>query len=348
MEENVKEAVRLREEVVTANPADLQALKNLADVYLQLADVLRSLGRGEEASTYFSRAIEKRQRQISLLEKSELTAEDHDQKLWAYSWIGLSQGSDFNDWHAAAGTLQEALEVAETASTKFPNHQQTQTNIHSVHNYLARALDRTGNYRGALEHYEKALRANKNSAARFNLFTHSSQVNYMFRIAEMLQKMGQTEQALMKVRQALDLRREASAINHADPRDKHAYADSFSQAGKFFAKAGKIDEALSAYREVELTLETMMENGQDHPDVRFAFANSQMLIGDVYADCVVDGCKVSQTNRNRLREAYDRYKRAASIYDEQRAHLFGLNVENAKITQAKLGACADRLKSRSS
>ncbi|MFN2501145.1 MAG: tetratricopeptide repeat protein [Pyrinomonadaceae bacterium] len=342
-DERYLEAMRLREEIVLSAPSDSQALHNLAGTYLEFGIFLRYIERRDDALAYFRRAIDTRQRQIAFLERDNLTPDEYSAKFWAFAWTGLSQGSDFDDWQTARETLQKGLEIAEIAAVTFPDHQRTQTNIHTAHSYLARALNKIGDYRGALAHYELALDFNKNAATRFNLFWHGDQVRHMLKIAEMLQKNGRSEQSLTKLREALALRREATAVNHADPRTKHSHAGVFLDAGKLFAAAGKSDEALAAYREAEEYWQQLTEIEQDRALGRLGLANANMHIGDIFAGCPPDGVDLTETNRARLLEAFKRYEKAVQFFAENRPRFSELTKMEEKLAQAKLAACKLKL-----
>ena len=342
-EGNYREAARLREEIVAANPSDLQALNNLAGTYLGLGLLFQNTEQQDESLVYFRRAIETRERQIALLDKPELTGDEYSTKFWALAWIGLLQGNNLNDWQTANATLQKALEIAETAAAAFPEHQRVQTDIHTAHNYLARAFDKLGDHQAALNHYEIALDSNKKAAERFNLFFHQPQARYMLKIAEMLQKTGRMEQSLAKVRETLDLRRETTSVNHADPRNKYAHADIFFEAGKLFAFAGKTDEAHAAYREAEEKWKSLVDAGQRSAATNISLANLNMHVGDIYSDCLPNGVNITETNRTRLSEALKRYEKAVQIFAENRAHFTVITKEEEKLAREKLAACKLKL-----
>lgn len=339
-----REAIALREEVVRARVGDLDALDNLSGTYLKFGAILKDLDRRTEAFVYFNRAIETRYKVIALLEKEKLSADEYSAKFWALAWIGLSQGSDFEDWNAAAPTLRQGLETAEAAAMSFPDHQRTQTNVPTAHSYLARSLDKIGDYRGAFEHYEIALDLNKKAAVRFNLFWHHSQTRHLLKIAEMLQKLGQTEQSVAKLREALELRREATAVNHAHPGNRHVHAEVFLEAGKLFAVAGFPDEALAAYREAEEVWRQLSEIEQQGGNGRLGLARVNMHIGDIYANCPPDEVSVAQTNRARLEEATKKYQKSVQIYAENQTRFTALTNPQEKLARAKLAACQLKLR----
>jgi len=347
-EKNFREALRLREEIVAANPSDLSARDKLAGTYLTFANLLRDSERGSEALTYFRRAIDVRASQIALLEKSELTVDEYSLKFWALAWMGLSQGHDFNDWQTAKSTLERGLKVAETAVAKFSDQKQPQTDLPTAHSYLARALERNADYYGALGHYEVALELNKKASIRFNLFSHHSQVFLLSRVADMLHKTGNSERSLEKLREALALRNEATAVNHADPRIKHSHAIALIEIGKVFAITGRADEAQAVFRNAEEIFQQVLPADLHNTFARVGLARANMYIGDIYANCLPDEVDLKQVNRSHLQEAVRRYQAAVKIFAEIPTGLTEPTKVDQRLAQAKLAAGLEKLKKPSS
>ena len=116
-----RERVRLREEIVAADPADIQtALDALADAYWNLGDTLIDLGRKDESGAYHRRALETYQRQDELLDKPELTSDEYRFKYYANLWMGMLAGGPLNDPNSGLAATQRALEIAETAALRYP------------------------------------------------------------------------------------------------------------------------------------------------------------------------------------------------------------------------------------
>jgi serine/threonine protein kinase len=251
-EQIARERVRLREEIVAAGPPDIQtALNELADAYWNVADTLKEFERTDESLVYYRRAIEIYERQLSLLDRPELNPDEYDAKFYANVWIGMVRGSRLADWNAGSEATKKALEIAEAAAVRFPDHLRTQRNLHMAHNRMAIAFENTGDLRGALEQYNAAMESQKETGIRFNYYSQTTDVKYRLKIVEILQKLGQTEQALGKLHEALDVRRKVTEIDQANPRSKNEHAEVFYRAGTIFAAAGNRLEALTAYREAE-------------------------------------------------------------------------------------------------
>jgi tetratricopeptide (TPR) repeat protein len=282
--------------------------------------------------------------EIALLEKSELTVDEYSLKFWALAWSGLSQGQDLNDWQTAKSTLERGLKVAETATARFSDQKQPQTDLPTAHSYLARALERNGDYYGALRHYEVALELNRKASIQFNLFWHDSQMRLLLRVADMLHKTGNSERSLEKLREALALRHEVTAVNHADPRIKHSHAIALIEIGRVFAITGRADEAQAVYRNAEEMFQQLLPAESHGTFTRVGLARVNMHIGDIYANCLPDEVDLKQVNRSQLLEAVRRYQESVKIYAEISTGLTEPSKVDQRLAQAKLAASLEKLK----
>ena len=180
-----------------------------------------------------------------------------------------------------------------------------------AHNRMAAAFESTGNYRGALEQYKNARRSQKETGIRFNYFSRTTDVTYSLKIVEMLQKLGQTEQALVALREALEARRAATEIDQANPWTKGEHAEIFYRAGKIFAAAGRYPEALAAYREAESYWSADM--AVNYVSER-SLGKLYLAMGDLFAGIRPDSNEVRSKDPGRWRDAWESYQGSAGAY----------------------------------
>jgi eukaryotic-like serine/threonine-protein kinase len=315
-----KEIVSLNREIVAARPNDIQALQDEANACDDLGDLSRNLGRHDEAAELFREALQIRQRLIKLLEnKATLTQEESDKLFWAYIWAGISEATCLNDWATATRTFHKAEEAANAAAVRFPTSQREHFNLLMPHLWLARSAVARRDYRAALAQYEFTLHLSNEGAKRFNVFARGSEVKYMLSIAEMQHKVGARAQSLSTLRAALRLRREATAVDYANPRSRHAHAFVFSEAGALFASFGRFEEALAAYREAEsFWQEAFQVNEQSH-ELRAGLAKLYLRLGDLYSGSLGDSFELRARDASRLRTARTWYKRSAVLFTALRA-----------------------------
>jgi tetratricopeptide (TPR) repeat protein len=174
---------------------------------------------------------------------------------------------------------------------------------------MAMVFETAGNYRGALEQYQDAMRSQKDTGIRFNYYWQPSDVRYRLKIVEMMQKLGRTDEALANLSEALDVRRKATEIDQANPRSKEDHAYIFYSAGKIFAAAGKFQEALVAYREAESYWTPGLGVNNEY----------ERLLGKLYlgmGDLFATGRGMRFQKPSRSQDALSWYQKSAAIYTE--------------------------------
>ncbi|MDQ4120391.1 MAG: protein kinase [Acidobacteriota bacterium] len=344
-----REVISLREEIVLAKSDDIQALSNLSDAYLSFGNFLRGVERREESVANYRLAVEKRKRQINLLEKNELTSQEFDSLFWAYIWSGINEGSNFNDWKTATLNFSKADEISDTAAAKFPDDKRSQTNLYFAHLWLSRAAEKQGDYRAAFQQNQISLRLIREASTRFNLFWQHTVARYTLKSVELLQKLGETEKALTLLSEALALRREANAVDHANPRSKYAHAFIFSEAGRIFADMRKFDAALAAYREAETSWLAALEINPQDPEIRRGLANVYLGLGDLSAECPVGTTKIKTKNSERLHQANAFYEKSLAAFTK--LQLENRNIshdeENLRLSKEKIAICLQKLNNKS-
>ncbi len=169
-----------------------------------------------------------------------------------------------------------------------------------AHNRVAIAFENIGDFRRALEHYENALDSLKKSGIRYNLFWQKTAVQYRLKIVNALQKLEENEAALANLREALNLHRQATEIDHANPHSKHSHAEVFFAAGKIFVVADRFEEAIAAYLEAETF---WLERLPVEPYVQSHLGGLYLAIGDLYAK-----------NATNLRETKNWYQKSHAAF----------------------------------
>jgi non-specific serine/threonine protein kinase/serine/threonine-protein kinase len=315
-----KEIVGLNRDIIAARPNDIQALENEASACDDLGDSSRNLGRHAEAAELYREALQIRQRLIKLLEnKVTLTQEESDKLLWAYIWAGIAEATCLNDWETATRTFLKAEEAANATAARHPTSQRAQFNLQMPHLWLARSAAAVGDYHEALRQYEITLRLLNEGAKRFNVFARGSEVKFMLSIAEMQYKLGARTQSLSILRAALRLRREATAVDHANPRSRHAHAFVFSEAGALFAALGSFEEGLTAYREAESFWQEASKINKQGYEPRAGLARLYLRLGDLYSGSPADSFELRTRDASRLQAARSWYQKSATLFTALRA-----------------------------
>ncbi|HSP61701.1 MAG TPA: serine/threonine-protein kinase, partial [Pyrinomonadaceae bacterium] len=108
-----QERTRLWEELVAAAPDDGDTCAELASSYGTLNYLLNLYERPDEASKYSRLAMQTREREVKILNKTPATNHERDLLSLAYINLGSTYAEDFKDPQKAEESYQRALAVAE-------------------------------------------------------------------------------------------------------------------------------------------------------------------------------------------------------------------------------------------
>ena len=237
---------------VTAGPtADLTALKTLAMLDRNSADILSNCGRRAEA-------IALRRESTGILERiARSSPTPAARRANAYSHYNLAYSlNEIGDLPAAVREWQETLRLYEEAARAQPNDVTMRRNVALSHKRLAAVYFLQRKLPEAIEHYRAAeeidrarlLAESQNPEAKMDLSFDLSDLGVS------LNSSGRFGEAIHCLEEALALRRETAS---ADPRDYRALVGvgrSLDRLAWAYESANRLDQAIETSREGAGTL----------------------------------------------------------------------------------------------
>lgn len=338
------EIIFLREEILTAQPNDYNTLKSMAKDHFNYGVALKLLDRDAEALTYFRRYRQLFEQIVALLETGEQTPEHRLRLAYSYLHIGMGLGEHLGDWQASESNLLQAAQISDALIMENPDYIPAYDASFSAHEDLANLFSRGNDLQSELVNWQAALTVLRAQNARQpSSKSRMMELNTMVNLSNSLLKTGQTALALEMVRESIQ-KSQKWFETAKDLRGHYAYGKIILGAGDVLAKAGHFDEALSAYLEAEKATHKILKDLPGEILGIFNLAVIYMRLGDLYADCPVDGANFRTTDRVRLEKALSWYQKGANIYSAQQSHFVTLrDKENANLAQSKLFACAKKL-----
>ena len=341
------EILNLQQEVLAAQPNGLEDMYGLAGSYQARGEVLERLKQPAAAESDYRNALGIMTQAINL---SKDTAQTPPERI-ALSSKYIMQGeiyAQLEDWQNVAANNRTAGEIAEAVWHENPALVQALRNTSSSHRRLAAALEKLGDYQGALENYQYSLRVISEAAVnnRFPGDSRHSEAMYTIKVGAALHKVGERKQAIELVKRGLDLDRKYIAA------DKNRAAaityswETFQPAAEFFVAIGRRDEAVAVFQEWVRNVEKLRESVPQEPDLVWRLANIYANIGDVYSAFSQETKTVSVTNRAKLGDARRWYQKTLDALSELR-QMRNPNAELQDLssaTEAKLAQCETQLK----
>ena len=338
------EITSLQQEIVDAEPNNIQDLFSLAGGFQSRGAMFDKLNRREEAKSDYQNALRFIEKAISL---SKDTAQTQQEKL-DLSQKYILQGDIYavlEDWQNAAASNRTAGEIAEAVWRENPNLMQALRNSVSAHRRLGTVLDKLGDRQGALENYQYSLRLIseeriKNPGA--NELKHAEAI-YNIRVGAALQKIDETKQATEMVRRGLALEREFIAEN-ADRASSVQYSfEIFRPAAEFFVTVGQPEEAVAIYLEWVKFYETLLQQKPKESNLVGGLSSIYASIGDVYSKFNPETKTVSAINRNELGDARRYYQK--SLNELRQIPNANADIQDLiKTVEEKAAQCEGRLK----
>ena len=314
--------------------------------YQVRGEILKSLKRNEEARNEFQIALPLITKAIELSKHAAQTPEDKIGLSFKY----LYQSELFTyleDWQSAVASSRQACEIADAVSRENPNLKAALYSTTGSHRSLATALERVGDYQGALENYQYSLRilteaqANNPAAREFR----RPVAIYKIRVGAALHRVGETTRGIEMVKDGLDSHRELlAAATYEAGGISYAY-EAYQPAADFFLAIGQRDEAIAVYREWVHHFERVRETIHGEPAFVSGSAIIYSKLGDVQSGFTEESKSVHETNRARLNEALRWYQKSLAALAELRE--LGNNnpgvQELTAATEDKLAQCEKRL-----
>lgn len=367
---NRAEIVKLEEEIGAAGPDDLQALFDLANAVAVYGKTLKLFGRPDEAVDYYRRAIEIRKRRGVLIEASGATPELQYKLSWNYLYLASDQLEIIRANEESGDNFKYGVKIADSLVTAGPESKPALFVAASANFEYGVFLKTVGDEDGSL----KALRESAKDAKTYNLLFSGD--GYMVRkeydslveVADALAQSGAADEALVSLREAIDVRRRFTDKEKDNPNTFQGHGFLLNAGGKLLARMNRFDEAVDAYREAEQSYQRVIDAGHDSFGIGGILATIYMREGDLYAGQGVCGFERSQpfggigsstycppdnsnftTDLVRLRRARESYQKAVDLLTSMEENSIAQyeDRENLAVARQKAVSCADRLTRKS-
>lgn len=282
----LQERARLREEITSSTPNDPEAYRELAGAYGNLKDRSAAYDRRDDALRYVQLAVQAREHEAELLEKTAQTARDRDLLSLAYGSLGAAYDGDLNDPQKAEAFYTRALTVAQALVSEHPDYGPLGwMRLNAANKGIALIKLKQGDYYSTLEHFSACLRIIRESNSKVtNVQMQFAEPGYMLAVGESLYRVGQTAEGLQMMRDALALHTRLNQLVQTPTQKSTRQADFVRDAGGIYARMGRVNEALACYREAEALWQKVMESdpGQ-YTSAEINLAALHMTKGDLYA-----------------------------------------------------------------
>ena len=156
---------------------------------------------------------------------------------------------NIGDFAAARATMERAQPLVQRMMTA-QNNPKLQTQLAGLYYYTASALEKTGDFSGALQNYREAVAILEPIAAdpSTNIYVRAYlPINYEG-VARMLAETGQIDQGVAMATDALHRVKTLSAANPTNATLSEDVADGYGTLGDIQRKKGYFEAALSSYR----------------------------------------------------------------------------------------------------
>ena len=341
------EILNLQQEVLAAQPNSVEDISSLAGSYQARGEVFERLKRREEAESDYRNALRMMTQAINL---SKDTAQTPQQRI-ALSFKYIMQGgiyAQLEDWQNAAANNRTAGKMVDAVWQENPGLVQALRNTSSSHRRLAAALEKLGDYQGALENYQHSLRVVSEAAAnnRVSDDLRHSEGMYTIKVGAALDKVGERKQAIELVNRGLDLDRKYIAADKNRAAAVNYSFETFQPAAEFFVAIGRRDEAVGVFQEWVRNVEKVRESVPQEPDLVWRLANIYANIGDIYSAFNPESKRISETNRAKLGNARRWYQKTIDALGDLRQMRYpNADMQDLRTaTEAKLAQCEAQLK----
>jgi tetratricopeptide (TPR) repeat protein len=368
--QNHLQIVRLREEILAANPDDEQALRRAGQSNDWCGLAYKKLGRREEAVYFARRAEEYYERRVEVLDRSANTPEDRAKLASTLIRLAFHRAEHLNEIERAVANSRRGFEIAQSVYAEKPDNDFIVTAGYEYGMILKKA----GEHRRAIE----ALRVSVETARIFfargvSAYIKGREFRSLLEIAESLNELGETQAAVETAKEALEVRRKwmGLANNHLSGEQNWRHGLFFLGGGKLLARMGKFDEAEGVFSESEQSLLKVLKDSPDKLINRQTLAVLYMTMGDFYGGlgvCSFEKMKSIGTITNGVDAAYcspdsnkfttnhPRLQKARSFYQKAVNFLTELEAANAatppdreilRIGREKIATSSERLQGKS-
>jgi non-specific serine/threonine protein kinase/serine/threonine-protein kinase len=274
--ENYRRAAHLLEAVTAAAPQDGDGRRELAQVYLALANTDRSasakglLDQAQALLEPLAAANPEDPRNHWALAKAA--------ELWGYFYVRSGE------WKEAQASYERSLGLYSHLVAIDPGNQEYQVGLAYAHKHLGALLIHQKQPQPALEHYRAALSIDEaqlkadpqNVSRRYGITSTYSDTGYI------LGMQGDVEGALTYYRKVLAIRKALADADSKDSRARSGLASTYGYIGFLLQRQGRFHESLAAYQEALTIREALAGNDTANDNRRLDVAKVQEAIAEAY------------------------------------------------------------------
>lgn len=269
--------------------------------------------------------------------------------LVALSFMYEVRAGMYEQLHATRGTIdsyRKAGEIAGTVHSEHPEMAQAMRNSSSSHWFLGLALDREGDYRGAIENFRVSLKTvTEPESVKIDL-AHYGEAKYDIVLGRELCKVGEHARGVALIRRGLELTRNYIS---RDPTRAGSFiftAELFTWGAEGLSIAGRTDVAASACVEIIGLVEREAQNSPNNPNLQLRLASLDELLGNVYAGYDEGAHALKTSDRARLASAGRWYQKGLDVSGEA-VGKYGIatasSQDQMKALREKVSQCEERL-----
>jgi len=311
------EKLNLEQELMAEAPEDPVPVMSTAETSQAYGEVLRSIGRNDEANAKFQAAIDLGFRAVELCKAQPNTPQQQvDLSLMEEKLASMYE--QLHELPQAAQSYREANAVASAVHAGHPEIVQALRNTTSSHWYLGMVLDRMNDHQGALENYRASLKTILDATAVDPGVDppRSGEMKYSVVVGRALCKLGQKEEGVRLLHHGIDLTFNLIATDQGNRQDTYYGTELLTWAVEGLAAAGLRDDAKNVSLKMIGWAEDIAQGSPEDggPRVRLSLLYEQL--GDVYAGYDPETRKIRTGDQGRLSEAHGWYEKALASLNE--------------------------------
>jgi len=338
-----KKKLSIEQQLLNEDPQDSKRLMSVAETSEAYGEVLRALQQTEEAKTKFQAAVELASRAIDLSQAQAFTPQQRvDLSLMQEKLASMFE--QLNELPRAAQTYREAVAVASAVHAEHPEIVQALRNTTSSHWFLGMVLDRQGNHQGALENYRASLKTILDATAADPSVDppRSGEMKYSIVVGRALCKLGQKEEGVSLIRHGLEMTLSLIESEKGNRQNTYYGSELLTWAVDGLAAAGSTDEAKKVSLKMIDWAAEATQNSPEDSGPRLRLVALYELMGNVEAAYDTEAKKLMTSNRTRVIEARNSYRKALDILRDtvEKSKVSPVSTEDQMNTlESKLAEC---------
>jgi serine/threonine protein kinase len=340
------EKVSIELELMAEAPENPERVMSAAETTQAYGEVLRSLGRNDEANAKFQTAIDLGTRAVELSRAQPNTPQQQvDLSLMEEKLASMYE--QLHELPQAAQSYREASAIATAVHTEHPEIVQALRNTTSSHWYLGMVLERMNDHQGALENYRTSLKTVVDATAVDPGVdpAHSGETKYSIVVGRALCKLGQKEEGVRLLRHGIEMTLNLIALDQGNQQDTYYGTELLGWAVEGLAAAGMRDDARNVSLKMIGWAEELAQNSPEDGGPRVRLATLYEQLGDVYSGYDTDARKPGTADPSRLIEARGWYEKAVGSLNEIGDNFRvskSLLRDHQSALQEKLSQCGDQ------